>query len=94
MSIKNSENLTIIPDNVKDEGLKEAYTEADKQNWTKQELEDYERASIKERDEQGRLEFAERKGRIEVAKTMKLKGYPIDTICDLTNLTVAEIKKL
>ena len=33
---------------MKDEGLREVYIEADKQNWTKQELEDYERASIKE----------------------------------------------
>ncbi len=44
-----------------DEGLREAYIEADKQNWTKQELEDYERASIKERDEIGRIEFTENK---------------------------------
>jgi predicted transposase/invertase (TIGR01784 family) len=59
--IKNAENLTVIPEGVNDEGLKEAYAEADKQNWTKEELEDYERASIKERDELGRIEFAERK---------------------------------
>ena len=36
--IKNAENLTLIPENVKDEGLKEAYTEANQQNWTKLEL--------------------------------------------------------
>jgi predicted transposase/invertase (TIGR01784 family) len=59
--IKNAENLTLIPESINDEGLKEAYTEADKQNWTKQELEDYERASIKERDEIGRIEFATKK---------------------------------
>ena len=38
--IKNAENLKLIPENVVDEGLKEAYTEADQQNWTKAELED------------------------------------------------------
>ena len=32
----------------KDQGLKEAYTEANQENWTKLELEDYLRASIKE----------------------------------------------
>ena len=68
--IKNAENLTLIPESVKDEGLKEAYIEADKQNWTKLELEDYERASIKERDEIGRMEFAERKAE----KRGNLKG--------------------
>lgn len=59
--IKNAENLTVIPENVEDEGLREAYTEADRQNWTKLELEDYERANIKERDEIGRIELAERR---------------------------------
>lgn len=58
--IKNAENLPLIPDSVKDEGLKEAYTEANQQNWTKEELEEYQRASIKERDEIGRIEFAEK----------------------------------
>lgn len=76
--IKNAENLTLIPESVKDEGLKEAYKEADKQNWTKQELEDYERASIKERDEIGRIEFAtrkaEQKGEIKGEIKGKIKG--------------------
>ena len=62
----------------KDEGLKEAYTEADRRNWTKQELEDYERASIKERDEIDRIEFAEKKAEEKalnkVAKNLKDNG--------------------
>ncbi len=60
--------------------MREAYTEADKQNWTKQELEDYERASIKERDEIGRIEFAEKKAILTVAKNLKENGVPIDVI--------------
>lgn len=59
--IKNAENLTVVPDNIQDEGLQQAYFVANQQNWTKEELEEYERASIKERDEIGRIEFAERK---------------------------------
>ena len=59
--IKNAENLTLIPENVNDEGLKEAYKEADRHNWTKLELDDYLRASMKERDDIGRLEFAEKR---------------------------------
>ena len=92
--IKNAENLTVIPENVKDEGLKEAYSEADKQNWTKQELEDYERASIKERDEIGRIEFAEKKKVFAIAKNMKDNKEPIEKIMQYTGLTNDEIEKL
>jgi predicted transposase/invertase (TIGR01784 family) len=108
--IKNAENLTVIPESVKDEGLKEAYLEADQQNWTKQELEDYIRASIKERDEIGRVEFAEKKGKEKgkkigeiigekkkankIAKAMKDKGYSLNSIVELTELTIEEIEIL
>jgi predicted transposase/invertase (TIGR01784 family) len=108
--IKNAENLTLIPESVKDEGLKEAYTEANQQNWSKAELEDYERASIKERDEQGRIEFAEKKatlkgilkgklvgkleGKLEMARLMKVGGEEIDKIMKYTGLTKEEIEKL
>ena len=96
--IKNAENLTLIPESVKDEGLKEAYIEANQQNWTKEELEDYQRASIKERDEVGRIEFAEKKARIErnfeVAKALKENGVPLEIIMKSTGLTIEEIEKL
>lgn len=72
--IKNAENLNVIPEHVIDEGLKEAYTEADKHNWTKLELEDYERASIKERDEIGRIEFATKKAEKIGEKKGEIKG--------------------
>ena len=61
--IKNAKDLTIIPEEVRDEGLKEAYREADKQNWTQLELDDYLRASLKIRDDIGRLELAERRAK-------------------------------
>ena len=96
--IKNAENLTIIPEGVKDEGLKEAYTEADKQNWTKQELEDYERASIKEQDDIGRIKFAERKGKLagimEVIKQGRKMGLSNADLSKLTGLTEGEIERI
>ena len=96
--IKNAENLSIIPENVIDEGLKEAYIEANEQNWTKRELEDYMRASIKERDDIGRIEFAEKKGqkkeKIETAKRLKAKGMEIDFIMEMTDLSKEEIENL
>ena len=87
-----------MPENIKDEGLKEAYTEANQQNWTKQELEDYIRVSIKEQDEIGRIEFAEKKGEmkrnIEVAKTAKQMNLSTEDIVKLTGLTNDEIESL
>ena len=35
LSEKSSKNLDVIPPNVVDEVLKEAYSESDKHNWTK-----------------------------------------------------------
>lgn len=94
--IKNAENLSVIPLNVTDEGLKEAYTEADKQNWTKLELEDYERASIKERDEIGRIEFAVRKAEIKAAEKAAKQAaieterkVKIETAKNLKNLGIS-----
>ena len=104
--IKNAENLTVIPESVKDEGLKEAYTEANQQNWTKLELEDYLRASIKERDEIGRIEFAEKKAilkgklegkleeKIDVIKQGRKLGLSNADLSKLTGLTEKEIESL
>ena len=96
--IKNAENLSIIPENVKDEGLKEAYIEASQENWTTLELEDYMRASIKERDDIGRIEFAEKRaekrGKLETARRLKAKGMPLDFIIDMTDLSKEEIDNL
>jgi predicted transposase/invertase (TIGR01784 family) len=56
--IKNAENLEVIPDNVEDEGLRFAYQDADKHNWTKDELEAYDYALMREQDERGRWSLA------------------------------------
>jgi predicted transposase/invertase (TIGR01784 family) len=88
--IKNAENLDIIPENVKDEGLKEAYLGADRHSWTQAELDDYERASIKEQDEIGRIDLAVKK----LVKSFKENGVEIDIIIKSTGLTKEEIDKL
>lgn len=104
--IKNAENLTVIPENVNDEGLREAYIEADKHNWTKQELEDYLRASLREGDEINRLNLAVRRAeekaeertkkatKLEIAKSLKDKGVDVNVIASVTGLTIKEIEKL
>lgn len=56
--IKNAENLEVIPPNVDDEGLKEAYILSDKHGWSKDELESYDYFLMREQDERGRVELA------------------------------------
>jgi predicted transposase/invertase (TIGR01784 family) len=97
--IKNAENLKVIPDNISDEGLKQAYLIADKHNWTKAELDDYLRVAIKERDDIGRLELAEKRAekRAElrtmkaIAIKLKNKGVAYELIAETTGLTLEEI---
>ena len=66
--IKEVENLSVVPENVDDEGLKAAYQDANKHAWEKEELEAYDYAAMREQDERGKLAHAEKKGKIDVAK--------------------------
>jgi predicted transposase/invertase (TIGR01784 family) len=59
--IKEAENLEVIPDNIDDEGLKEAYQDANKNTWTKEELDAYDYAGMREQDVRGRMQKAEQK---------------------------------
>ena len=100
--IKNAENLDVIPESVLDEGLKEAYIEANEYNWTNLELDDYLRASLKEQDDLGRIELAEEravkrgmeKEKIEIAKKMKEQNFSIETIILLTGVSIEELNSL
>ncbi len=56
--IQNAENLDVIPPNVDDEGLKQAYAESNKHNWSKEELNRYDYFLMREQDERGRIELA------------------------------------
>ena len=96
--IKNSEKLEVIPESVKDEGLKNAYQDANKHNWTKEELEAYDYVLMREQDERGRMSFALKKAlkqnQIDIAKKMLYKGFSIEETADLTGLTIEQVKKL
>jgi predicted transposase/invertase (TIGR01784 family) len=92
--IKNASKLEVIPSNVDDEGLKEAYMDADRHNWKKEELIAYDNASIAMQDEKGRLVHAEKKGKIDVAREMKREGFDNETIKRLTGLTDDEIDEI
>ncbi len=96
--IKNSENLDVIPENINDSGLLTAYKDAEKHNWTKAELEEYEYAKMREQDEKGEIELAEDRAKqqekIEMAKKMILAKEPIDKITAYTELSIEIIEKI
>lgn len=104
--IKHAKELSVIPSNTKDKGLEEAYKEADKHNWSKQELEDYEYARMRETDEittrmlaEERAEArgeakGEAKNKIEVTKNAIAAGLSDDIIHKLTGLSIEEIQKI
>lgn len=92
--IKEAEHLTIIPENVDDEGLKEAYQDANKHAWGKEELDAYDYAAMREQDERGKLTHAEKRGRLDVAKNLKGMGMAKSDIKKATNLSDEEIDRL
>jgi predicted transposase/invertase (TIGR01784 family) len=59
--IKNARNLEVIPDNIEDEGLKEAYQEAAEFNWSKTDYDAYIYAGMREQDAKGILSLAQKR---------------------------------
>lgn len=100
--IKNVETLEVIPPDVTDEGLKQAYTESDKHNWTKDELEGYDYFLMREQDERGRVELAERRAEekaekrnaIKIGRNLKSMGMDVKSISKATGLSIEEIEKI
>ncbi len=96
--IKNSENLEVIPENTNDSGLISAYKDAEKHNWTKEELEEYEYAQMREQDERGEIELAVEiavdSKAIEIAKKLINLNIEKDTIQKSTDLSIETIDKL
>ena len=104
--IKNAENLEVIPNNVKDEGLKNAYEDANKHNWTKEELDAYDYVLMREQDDRGRISFALKKGikegvkegtskaQSDIAKSLLSSGLPIEEVAKHTQLTMEQVQKL
>jgi len=96
--IKNAENLNVIPASVNDEGLKSAYQEADRHQWTKEELEEYEYARMRETDEIAEKLLVEEKAKMqekfEIAKNSIIAELPNSIISQITGLTVEQIEQL
>ena len=97
--IKNAGNLTMIPKNAESiPELNNAYTQAALYSWTKDELDIYEywrmeetskRYKLQEEFENGKIE-----GKIEVARTMRGKGYSVEEIMEIAGLSLEEVEKI
>lgn len=92
--IKNAENLNVVPANVRDEGLKSAYEDADKHNWTKAELEAYDYVLMREQDDRGRLTLALRREKEGIARNLLKSGISVDIISRSTGLTVDQVQRI
>jgi len=96
--IKNSENLDVIPAGLKDEGLIHAYEDADRHNWTKEELEAYHYAEMRRQDEKGKTTVAIRKAveqeKIDNIKKLYEKGVSIDIIAYSNNMKIEQAKQI
>ena len=104
--LKNSENLEVIPENVNDLGLKNAYEDAAKHNWTKEELDAYDYVLMREQDERGRFTFALKKGlkqaveqalekkEFEIALKLIDRKFPNKEISEITGLTEVQLENI
>lgn len=88
--IKNAEDLEVIPENINDEGLKFAYEDADKHNWTKAELEAYDYVLMREQDDRGRLTKVQK----DIARNFLNSGLSVEIVAQNTGLAIEEAIKL
>jgi predicted transposase/invertase (TIGR01784 family) len=72
--IKEAENLQVVPTDLNDEGLTQAYHDAAKFTWTKDELNAYDYASMREQDERGIKALAERRAEAKGKAEGKIEG--------------------
>ena len=92
--IKNAENLEVIPDQIEDEGLKKAYLDAAKHNWTKLELDAYDYVLMREQDERGRMTFVLNKSKKEIAINFLKVGLSVEDTAQGTGLPTDQVQKL
>jgi hypothetical protein len=96
--IKNAENLEVVPENITDEGLISAYEEANVQTWTKEELDAYEYAFMREEDERARMDKAEQigaeKNKISTILKLHSKGQTAAEISDLLDISIEIIQQV
>jgi predicted transposase/invertase (TIGR01784 family) len=100
--LKNAKKLKLVPDNTDDEGLKEAYEEAEMFNWTKEMLMSYTVAGMREHDTKNELEKANDDGvekgieigTLNVARNLLSKGSEVSFVSEVTGLPIDVVQKI
>ena len=92
--IKKAHKLEFIPDNTNDEGLKAAYEEAERHNWSKEEYDAYIYSGMREQDEKGRVHLAVKRKTTKIVDKLWKKGMSVEDIADITELSIRDIKQI
>jgi predicted transposase/invertase (TIGR01784 family) len=104
--IKEAENLNVIPENANDEGLVQAYQDANRQSWNKEEWDEYIYAGMREQDARGReslaveravkkaIESALQTEKEAVARRLLDFGLPIEQVAVASGLSLKDVEKL
>lgn len=92
--IKNAENLTVIPENIDNNGLKSAYTEADRHAWGKEDLAAYQYAMMRETDEKAEKMLVEEKKAKMITKKLIKRNLINEEIAEDTGLNIKQIEQL
>ncbi len=109
--VKNAGNMDMIPAKLTEpKEIKEAFEVANRSQWSREELDAYEKKGMYIQDERGRIEYAlqegekigiekgeklgEKKKTIEIAGELKKNGAPFDLIIKSTGLSKEEIENI
>ena len=96
--IKNAEKLEVMPENIDDEGLKQAYEEAAQHNWTKAAYDAYIYSGMREQDERGRVELEKdrerEKERSRIILGMNDNKIPVNIIAKSVGISEEEVHKV
>lgn len=96
--IKNAEKLEVMPENIDDEGLKQAYEEAAQHNWTKAAYDAYIYSGMREQDERGRVELEKdrerEKERSRIILGMNDNNIPVNIIAKSVGISEEEVHKV
>jgi len=96
--IKNAESLKVVPEEIDDKGLSEAYSDANQMSWTKEELELYDYAKMRERDvieEQNKaVQTALENKEIEMVCEYYKNGASIELIALSSKFSIEKVKQI
>ncbi len=93
--LKNAENLEAVPDNVTDEGLMQAYREADRYSWTKEEFLAYDDQYIAAEDARGLVDKAVMENQVINIRNLFRHGtVPINQIAAIFNVSEIFVRQV